>query len=92
LPSQPDIHYTLGVTLWQQAVRKGRTELRAATEGKPDYAGSFLLSLGTVLRQHGKLEDAATALRKAISIDPGWCTHQFGGDSAATGEHNRRRC
>jgi protein O-GlcNAc transferase len=70
-PSQPDIHYTLGVTLWQKGdFAEAEKELRAATEAKPDYAEAYY-TLGTVLRQEGKPDEAAAALRKAIAIDPG---------------------
>src|SRR5207237_49714 len=68
-PGQPDVHYTLGVTLWQQGnFADAEQQLRAATDAKPDYAEAYY-TLGTVLRQEGKLEEAAAALRKAIVIN-----------------------
>ena len=50
--------------------RQQRKELSAATAAKPDYAEAYY-TLGTVLKQDGKLNDAAAALRKAIEINPG---------------------
>ena len=69
-PAQADIHYTLGVTLWQQGdFAKAVNELRAAIQAKPDYAEAHY-TLGTVLKQQGKLHDAANALREAIRLQP----------------------
>jgi tetratricopeptide (TPR) repeat protein len=44
-------------------------ELRNAIRAKPDYAEAFY-TLGTVLRQQGKLQESATSLRKALSLQP----------------------
>ena len=53
------MHYTLGVTLWQQGdFPAAAEELRATIRVKPDYAEAYY-TLGTVLKQQGKLEDAA---------------------------------
>jgi Tfp pilus assembly protein PilF len=69
-PDEPDVHYTLGVTLWQQGnFAEAEEQLRAATKAKPDYAEAYY-TLGTVLRQDGKLDDAASALHQAIAINP----------------------
>ena len=69
-PAQADIHYTLGVTLWQEGdFPKASDELRAAIRAKPDYAEAYY-TLGTVLKQQGSLQDAATALRQAIRLQP----------------------
>jgi protein O-GlcNAc transferase len=69
-PQQADVHYTLGVTLWQDGDFPGAAEeLRAAIRVKPDYAEAHY-TLGTVLRQEGKLEEAASALREAIRLQP----------------------
>ena len=69
-PAQPDAHYTLGVTLWQQGdFAPAAEELRAAIHAKPDYAEAYY-TLGTVLKQKGELRDAAAALREAIRLQP----------------------
>ncbi len=69
-PEQPDAHYTLGVTLWQQGeLPAAEAELRAAIRVKPDYAEAHY-TLGTVLKQEGKLPEAAGALREAIRLQP----------------------
>ena len=69
-PAQADVHYTLGVTLWQQGdFAKAVNELRAAIQAKPDYAEAHY-TLGTVLKQQGNLHDAANALREAIRLQP----------------------
>jgi tetratricopeptide (TPR) repeat protein len=69
-PSQADVHYTLGVTLWQQGdFAAAAEELRAAIHAKPDYAEAFY-TLGTVLKQKGELADSAAALREAIRLQP----------------------
>jgi tetratricopeptide (TPR) repeat protein len=69
-PAQPDAHYTLGVTLWQQGdFSEAVTELRAAIHAKPDYAEAYY-TLGTVLKQKGELQPAAEALREAIRLQP----------------------
>ncbi len=69
-PQQADVHYTLGVTLWQQGdFPEAADELRAAIHAKPDYAEAYY-TLGSVLKQQGKLEEAATALREAIRLQP----------------------
>jgi tetratricopeptide (TPR) repeat protein len=67
---QADVHYTLGVTLWQQGeFTAAAEELQAAIDAKPDYAEAFY-TLGTVLKQQGKLPQAADALRQAIRLQP----------------------
>jgi len=43
--------------------------LRAAIQAKPDYAEAFY-TLGTVLKQQGKLTESAAALREAIRLQP----------------------
>jgi tetratricopeptide (TPR) repeat protein len=64
------VHYTLGVTLWQQGdFPAAAEELRAAIRAKPDYAEACY-TLGTVLKQQGKLEEAAGSLREAIRLQP----------------------
>jgi Flp pilus assembly protein TadD len=64
------VHYTLGVTLWQQGnFAEAEEQLRAATNAKPDYAEAYY-TLGTVLKQDGKLDDAVAALRQALVINP----------------------
>ena len=64
------MHYTLGVTLWQQGdFAAAAEELRAAIRAKPDYAEAFY-TLGTVLKQKGELHDSAAALREAIRLQP----------------------
>ncbi len=64
------MHYTLGVTLWQQgAFDDSIQELRAAIAARADYAEAHY-TLGTVLKQQGKLQEAATALREAIRLQP----------------------
>jgi tetratricopeptide (TPR) repeat protein len=69
-PTQPDAHYTLGVTLWQQGELPGAEgELRAAIHAKPDYAEAHY-TLGTVLKQEGKLPEAAATLREATRLEP----------------------
>ncbi len=69
-PAQADIHYTLGVTLWQQGdFARASDELRAAIHAKPDYAEAYY-TLGTVLKQQGNFKDAAAALREAIRLQP----------------------
>ena len=45
------------------------SELRAAVRAKPDYAEAFY-TLGTVLKQQEKWQDAAAALREAIRLQP----------------------
>src|SRR5260370_18377951 len=69
-PGQADVHYTLGVTLWQQGeFAASAEELRAAIHAKPDYAEAYY-TLGTVLKQKGELRDSAAALREAIRLQP----------------------
>ncbi len=69
-PNQADIHYTLGVTLWQQGdFDQAANALRAAIQAKPDYAEAHY-TLGTVLKQQGKLQEAADSLREAIRLQP----------------------
>ena len=69
-PQQADVHYTLGVTLWQQGdFPSAAEELGAAIHAKPDYAEAYY-TLGSVLKQQGKLDDAARALREAIRLQP----------------------
>ena len=69
-PHQADIHYTLGVTLWQQGeFDEAANELQAAIQAKPDYAEAHY-TLGTVLKQQGKLQEAAASLREAIRLQP----------------------
>jgi tetratricopeptide (TPR) repeat protein len=69
-PSQPDIHYTLGVALWQQGTfDESVKELRAAIAARADYAEAYY-TLGTVLKQQGKLQDSVAALREAIRLQP----------------------
>ena len=69
-PAQPDVHYTMGVTLWQQGESDAAVvQLRAAVKSKPDYAEAYY-TLGTVLKQQGKLRDAADSLREAIRLQP----------------------
>jgi len=69
-PAQPDVHYTLGVTLWQQGeFDPAAEELRAAIRAKPDYAEAYY-TLGTVLKQQSKLPESAEALREAIRLQP----------------------
>jgi len=64
------VHYTLGVTLWQQGdFAAAAEELRAAIHAKPDYAEAYY-TLGTVLKQKGELQDSVTALREAIRLQP----------------------
>ena len=51
------------MTLWQKGdFVDAEQELRAATAAKPDYAEAYY-TLGTVLKQDGKLEDAAAVWR-----------------------------
>jgi len=45
------------------------TALRAAVQAKPDYAEAYY-TLGTVLKQQGNLQEAATSLREAIRLQP----------------------
>jgi Flp pilus assembly protein TadD len=69
-PNQADIHYTLGVTLWQQGeFDKAVEELRAAIKVQPSYAEAHY-TLGTVLKQQGNLAEAAAALHEAIRLNP----------------------
>jgi protein O-GlcNAc transferase len=69
-PNQADIHYTLGVTLWQQGnFDQAADALRAAIQTKPDYAEAHY-TLGTVLKQQGKLQEAAASLKEAIRLQP----------------------
>ena len=69
-PNQADIHYTLGVTLWQQGISiRPSSALRAAIQAKPDYAEAHY-TLGTVLKQQGKLKEAAASLEEAIRLQP----------------------
>jgi tetratricopeptide (TPR) repeat protein len=69
-PSQPDIHYTLGVTFWQQGeFERAAKELQAAIQVKPDYAEAHY-TLGTVLKQQGRLPAAAASLQEAIRLQP----------------------
>jgi len=69
-PGQADVHYTLGVTLWQQGdFARAADELRAAIRAKPDYAEAYY-TLGTVLKQKGEFQDSASALREAIRLQP----------------------
>jgi tetratricopeptide (TPR) repeat protein len=71
-PKQAEIHYTLGMTLWQQGDFDGAIkELQAAIDARNDYAEAYY-TLGTVLKQQGKLSDAANALREAIRLQPGF--------------------
>jgi tetratricopeptide (TPR) repeat protein len=64
------VHYTLGVTLWQQGdFPAAEGELLAAVRAKADYAEAYY-TLGTVLRQEGKLKEASEALREAIRLQP----------------------
>ena len=64
------MHYTLGVTLWQQGdFQPAADELRKTVQVKPDYAEAYY-TLGTVLKQQNKLQDAADALREAIRLQP----------------------
>jgi cytochrome c-type biogenesis protein CcmH/NrfG len=42
-------------------------ELQAAIQARPDYAEAFY-TLGTVLKQQGKLQESADALREAIRL------------------------
>jgi tetratricopeptide (TPR) repeat protein len=44
-------------------------ELRAAIAARPDYAEAYY-TLGTVLKQQGKMQEAADALRNAIRLQP----------------------
>src|SRR5262249_24200639 len=48
---------------------EAETELRTAIKAKPDYSEAYY-TLGTVLRQDNKLDEAAAALRQAIALDP----------------------
>jgi len=67
-PQQPDVHYTLGLTLWQMGDLDGSvTELHKAIQAKPDYAEAYYM-LGTVLKQQSKLQESAQALRDAIRL------------------------
>jgi tetratricopeptide (TPR) repeat protein len=69
-PTQADVHYTLGVTLWQQGEFAGAIEeLQAAVKSRPDYAEAYY-TLGTVLKQQRKLAESADALRQAIHLQP----------------------
>src|SRR5260370_282076 len=43
--------------------------MRAAIEARPDYAEAHY-TLGTVLKQQGKFQEAADALREAIRLQP----------------------
>ena len=47
----------------------GRRRIADNRSGKPDYAEAYY-TLGTVLKQQGKLQDSATALREAIRLQP----------------------
>ena len=53
----------------RQALVGRDDELRAAIHAKPDYAEAHY-TLGTVLKQEGKLQDAAAELREAIRLQP----------------------
>jgi tetratricopeptide (TPR) repeat protein len=65
-----DVHYTLGVTLWQRGeFDEAVKELQSTIQLKPDYAEAQY-TLGTVLKQQGKLPEAAAALREAIRLQP----------------------
>src|SRR5213079_2626816 len=44
-------------------------ELRLAIQNRPDYAEAYY-TLGTVLKQQKKLQDAASSLREAIRLQP----------------------
>jgi tetratricopeptide (TPR) repeat protein len=69
-PQQADVHYTLGVTLWQQGDFPGAAdELHVALRAKPDYAEAWY-TLGTVIKQQGKLQESANSLREAIRLQP----------------------
>ncbi len=69
-PAQADVHYTLGVTLWQQGeFARAVDELRSATRIRPDYAEAYY-TLGTILKQQGNLQDSASSLREAIRLQP----------------------
>ena len=46
-----------------------RTSCSAAIQSKPDYAEAHY-TLGTVLKQQGKLQEAAASLREAIRLQP----------------------
>jgi len=64
------VHYTLGVTLWQQGdFPPAAEEMRAAIRAKPDYAEAYY-TLGSVLKQKGDLQAAVDALREAIRLQP----------------------
>jgi tetratricopeptide (TPR) repeat protein len=94
-PRQADVHYTLGVTLWQQGeFAAAADELQAAIDAKPDYAEAFY-TLGTVRKQQGKLPQAADALRQAIRLQPDFAgahttlaavLRQFGDNEGAAAE------
>jgi tetratricopeptide (TPR) repeat protein len=69
-PGQADVHYTLGVTLWQQGeFARAIEELQAAIKIRPDYAEAYY-TLGTVLKQQGNLQESASSLREAIRQQP----------------------
>jgi len=71
-PAQPDVHYTLGVTLWQQgefdpAAEELRAAIREDIRLQPYFAGAHT-TLSAILRQLGDAEGAATEARAGLEI------------------------
>ncbi len=64
----PEIYYTLGVILLQQAkLDESANAFQKATEIKPDY-GEAIYTLGSVRQQQGKLDEAITLFRAALKF------------------------
>ena len=61
-----------------------QTLSRAAIQAKPDYAEAHY-TLGTVLKQQGKLPEAAASLREAIRLQP-----DFAGAHTTLADHLRQ--
>jgi tetratricopeptide (TPR) repeat protein len=65
--------------------------LQAANPGQHDYAEAFY-TLGTVLKQQGKLQESADALREAIRLQPDFAgahTTYFSYRTTPAGRHCR---
>src|SRR5262249_22772579 len=64
------LHYRQGTRLLQQhQMPAAITELRAATEMKPDFAEAFT-SLGIALEEEGQLEAAIEQFQRAVKLEP----------------------